>query len=78
MGNGIYFQGEIKICFNNPCLVLKYFPFSVQHFTGKTTTSTDGEEKIRRWIKIEKRDEEILPLTKVTNVYADSSRSLIR
>ena len=42
------------------------------YFTGKTFSSSDNKNKVRRWIKIMKGNETILPKTEITTTYDDN------
>ena len=45
---------------------------NTDYFTGKTFSSSDGKRKIRRWIKIMKGTQTILPKTQITTTYDDN------
>ncbi len=46
------------------------------YFTGKTFSSSDGKRKIRRWIKIMKGTETILPKTEISTTYDDHGNTI--
>ena len=46
------------------------------YFTGKTFSSSDGKRKIRRWIKIMKGNETILPKTQISTTYDQNGNTI--
>ena len=49
---------------------------NTDYFTGKTFSSSDNKTKIRRWIKIMKGNQTILPKTQITTTYDDNGNPI--